>query len=134
MTDIFVTDIKLASILISLGVPLRNADPITCEIYTKENQRTEQYKFWFGVDDLDHREKAKETIDAYSKAKNWEKFTLDEDHPLYWMKGALETREVLLGWMRKNVEPIKVIQHGEKTILIGERASHKLREKMKRLL
>ncbi len=86
------------------------------------------------MDDPDHNATAKETIDAYSKAKNWEEFTLDEDHPLYWMKGVLENREVLLGWMRKDVAPIKVIQHGEKTVLIGERASRELRDKMKKLL
>lgn len=134
MTDIFVTDIKLASILTALGVPTRPSDPVTCEIEERHGVRHEQYKFWFNVDDPKIRDIAKETIDAYCKARNWEEFTLDKEHPIYWMKGALENREVFLGWMRKNVAPLKIIQVGEKTILIGERATRQLKEKMKKLL
>lgn len=134
MTDIFVTDIKLASILAALGVPTRPSDPVTCEIEERHGARQEQYKFWFNVDDPETRDTAKEAIDAYSKARDWEEFTLDKEHPIYWMKGVLENRETFLGWMRKNVAPLKVIQVGEKTVLIGERASRQLRDKIKKLL
>ena len=134
MTDIFVTDIKLASILAALGVPGRGSDPITCEVESRNGGRHEQFKFWFNVDDPVARDKAKEAIDAYSKARDWEEFTLDKEHPIYWMKGVLENREVFLGWIRKNVAPVKVIQVGEKTVLIGERASRKVRDQIKKLL
>ena len=50
------------------------------------------------------------------------------------MKGVLENREVLLGWIRKNVKPLRVIQHGEKTVLIGEKASNRLKSRMKTML
>jgi hypothetical protein len=134
MTDIFVTDIKLASILVALGVPRRPSDPVTCEIEERHGVRKEQFKFWFGLDNPDHRDTAKEIINAYSKARNWEEFTMDKEHPIYWMKGVLENRECYLGEIRKKVAPIRIIQVGEKTVLIGEHASRELRDKMKKLL
>lgn len=134
MTDIFVTDIKLASILAALGIPRRASDPVTCEIEDRHGVRHEQFKFWFGLDEDGMKEKAKEAIEAYSKARDWEEFTLDKEHPIYWMKGVLENRECYLGEIRKNVAPIKIIHIGEKTVLIGERASRKLREQIKKLI
>ena len=132
---IFVTDIKLAAILLALGIPIRKAEPITCIVSTDNNgNRREAFSFWFDVTDDGLQEKAQEAVTAYAKARDWESFSLPTDHPLYWMKGVLENREVLLGWIRKNVKPLRVIQHGEKTILIGEKASNRLKSRMKTML
>jgi hypothetical protein len=50
------------------------------------------------------------------------------------MKGVLDNREVLLNWIRKDVPPMRIITHGSKTILIGERTSKKTRDYFKSLL
>lgn len=131
--NIPIGDIKLASILVAMGIPIREVDPVTCVVHTDRGHRQEDYKFWFDVT-KGLREKAMELIEAYNKAKNWQEMTLDHEHPLYWMKGALENREVLLNWIRKDVKPMQILTAGNKTVLIGERASAGLREKMKALL
>ena len=134
MTEIYVVDIKLASILASFGIPRRQSDPVTCEVKIEDGIRKEQFKFWFSLGTDDHQSDAKKYIDAYTKARNWEELTLDEDHIIYWMKGVLENRESYLTEIKKNVAPIKIIQIGNKTILIGERASKELKDKIKKLL
>jgi hypothetical protein len=50
------------------------------------------------------------------------------------MKGALENREALLHWMRAKVVPMRIIQHGDKTVLLSERASEKTKAKIKNLI
>lgn len=134
MDNIPTNDIKLAAILVGLGVPMRESDPITCVIDTEGGIRRETFTFWFDVSAQGKRDEAKKLIDAYQKARGWENMVLDTEHPLYYMKGALENREVLLHWIRKNVKPMKIIQHGNKTVLIGEGASKSLKDKMRKLL
>jgi hypothetical protein len=134
MTEIYVVDIKLASILASFGIPRRQSDPVTCEVRTEDGIRKEQFKFWFSLRTDEHRADARQYIEAYTKSRNWEELTLDEDHLLYWMKGVLENRESYLTEIKKNVAPIKIITIGNKTLLIGERASQELKDKIKKLL
>lgn len=134
MDNIPTSDIKLAAILISLGVPIRQSDPITCVVNTVDHIRKETFTFWFDVEGEGMRDKAKKLIDAYHKARDWQTMTLDPEHPMYWMKGALENREVLLHWIRKNVKPMRIITSGNRTVLIGENASQALKDKMKKLL
>jgi hypothetical protein len=122
-------DLKLASILAALGIPRREQDPVTSVINTTSaGQEKEQYTFWFDVSNPSVQEKAKTYVKAYYAAEKWESFTLDTEHPLYWMKGALENREVFLHWMRTKVAPMKQIQHGNKTVLMGARATRKTQE------
>ncbi len=134
MNDIYIHDIKLAAILDALGIPYRKTDPVTCVIETTDSgHRKEQYTFWFDVSADGMRDKAKEYIRAYNAARDWHEYTLGQDHPIYYMKAVLENREVRLNWIRKNVAPQKVITVGDKTILIGEKASQRTRDKMKEL-
>jgi len=132
MDNIYFSDIKLAAILIALGIPIRKEDPITCLVTDVNGIRKETYTFWFDVTGV--RDKALEIVSAYEKARNWSTFTLPAEHPLYYMKGVLENREVLLNWIRKKVPPMRVIRHGDKTVLIGDRASATMRSKVKSLL
>jgi len=133
MDSIYICDIKLAAILIALGIEIRKEDPITCLITDSNGIRKETYTFWFDVSN-GTRDKAKEIISAYENARNWSSFTLPTEHPLYYMKGVLENREVLLNWIRKKVAPMRIIKHGEKTVLIGDRANPTLKSRMKSLL
>jgi len=134
MDNIPTNDIKLASILISLGVPLRHTDPITCVASNDAGAgRKEVYTFWFDVSN-GKKAQAMETMSAYASARDWKEITLDIEHPLYWMKGVLENRENLLHWIRKKVQPMKIITCGSKTVLIGENASKSLRDKMRKMI
>lgn len=124
MNHLFVTDIKLASILSALGIPRRESDPITCMV----RDGREQYSFWFDVSDPTKRAEAERYFKAYAAARNWDSSVLGEEHPLYWMKAALENREVYLHWMRSKVAPLTEIQHGSKTVLIGAKCSKRSRD------
>lgn len=136
MKSIYVTDIKIASILIAFGVPRRECDPTTCEIrkdITTGKER-KQYSFWFDVDDDEHSKIAENTIRDFAAAKEWETINRDIEDPLYWMKGVMENRDSLIHEMHNNVQAMRVIEVGEKTVVIGHRASQGLKNKMKSLL
>jgi len=135
MKSIFVTDIKIASILIAFGVPRRDTDPTTCEIRKgTDGKDRRQYSFWFNVEDANHSEVAEKTIADFAAARDWETINRDIEDPLYWMKGVMENRDSLIHEMHNNVEMMRVIEVGEKTIVIGHRASKELKDKMKSLL
>jgi hypothetical protein len=134
MNHIYTPDIKLASILAALGIPTRSIDPITCIIEEVNGQRNEKYTFWFDGDG-ESGAKAKELIKAYyALGKNWDETILDKEHPLYWMKGALDNRETYLHWIRSKVVPMRIIQHGEKTVLLSDRASTATQAKIRKLI
>jgi len=134
MDNLPTCDIKLAAILVALGIPIREVDPVTCVVDQERGRRNEVYTFWLDVSGFGLRDKAKQLIEAYKAAREWADFKLDKEHPLYWMKGALENREVLLNWIRKDVRPMQILTAGNKTVLIGEHASAGLRAKMKAML
>ena len=131
MRSIFVTDIALASILDSFGVPKRQTDPITREIRERDGRTVESGKWWFDVSADDANEKAKWIIEAYSKARNWEEYTLDLEHPLFWMKGVLENRVANLHLYHHGATPMKVIEKGDRTVYIGPRLSQADRDILK---
>jgi hypothetical protein len=135
MKSIYVTDIKIASILIAFGVPRRDSDPTTCEIRKGvDGKDRRQYSFWFNVETDEHSEVAERTIADFAAANEWETINRDIEDPLYWMKGVMENRDSLIHEMHNNVEAMRVIEVGEKTIVIGHRASQGLKDKMKSLL
>lgn len=129
-------DIRLAAILISLGINTRHNDPVTCVISkTADGRDNKSYTFWFEiVAGGDEERKLMTAVTTYEKSKDWTDFSLDPENPIYWMKGVLDNREVLLNWIRKDVPPMRIITHGSKTILIGERTSKKTRDYFKSLL
>ena len=136
MKSIFVTDIKLAAILIAFGTPRRECDPTTCEIRRDERTGADkrQYKFWFDVTEDNHTEIAKNAIKDFSDARDWETLNRDVEDPLYWMKGVLENRDSLIHEMHNDVQDMRMIEIGDKTIVIGHRASQGLKDKIKSLL
>ena len=135
MRAIFVLDIALASILDAFGVPKRQPDPITRELRTAPDGTTkESGKWWFDVSLDEDAEKAKWIMEAYGAARDWQHYQLDPEHPLYWMKGALENRETFLHWIRTKAVPMRIIQHGEKTVLLSDRASAATKQKMRNLI
>ena len=132
--QIFVTDIGLASILDAYGIPKRQPDPITREVRMRDGVETETGKWWFDVTSDDHETKARDLIDAYSKARHWEEYTLDIEHPIYSMKGVLENRIANLHLYHNGATPMQVIESGEKTILIGPRLSQRHKDLLKAAL
>lgn len=131
MRSIFVTDISLASILDAFGVPKRQPDPVTREIRERDGKTVESGKWWFDVSTDEDSDKAKWITDAYSKARNWEEYTLDAEHPLYWMKGVLENRIANLHLFHNGATPMKVIEKGDRTVYIGPRLSQADRDLLK---
>jgi hypothetical protein len=134
MRTIYVTDISLASILDSLGIPKRPFDPVTREITTRDGKDVESGKWWFDVTDDETNNKAHMIMGAYSKAKDWETYTLDPEHPIYWMKGALENRTANLHMFHHGATPMRVIEKGDRTVYIGPRISRKDRDTLKKML
>lgn len=134
MRSIYVVDISLASILDAYGIPKQQPDPVTREIRNRDGKDVESCKWWFDVSDDDQAAKAKELIDAYVKAKDWTEYTLDKEHPLYWMKGVLENRTANLHLFHHGATPMRVIEDGERTIYIGPRLSQKHRDTLKKQL
>lgn len=58
MDSIYICDIKLAAILVALGIEIRKDDPITCLVTDNNGIRKETYTFWFDVSN-GTRDKAK---------------------------------------------------------------------------
>jgi len=134
MRTIFVTDISLASILDAYGIPKREFDPVTREIVNRNGRDVESGKWWFDVTDDAKNNKAHELMGAYSKARDWEEYTLDIEHPLYWMKGVLENRTANLHLFHHGATPMRVIENGDRTIFIGPRISEKNKQILKKQL
>ena len=134
MRQIYVTDISLASILDAFGIPKRANDPVTHEIVQKDGKDHPLGKWWYDTSDDDHDAKSRELIDAYSKARDWKEYTLDLEHPLYWMKGVMENRSANLHLFHHGATPMRVIESGDRTVYIGPRVSRKDRETLKKLL
>jgi len=134
MRHIPIRDIKLASILSGLGIPYRKSDPVTCVVSTENGVRKEQYSFWFELDASSQHGSTETLIRAYQAAYQWAEYLLPQEHPLYYIKAGLENREIFLHWIRQKVEPMKIYQNGNQTILIGEKASQALKDKVKGLI
>lgn len=131
MRHVYTTDISLASILDAYGIPKRQPDPVTREIRERNGRSFESGKWWYDVSDQIHADKCKELMDAYHAAREWKDYTLDQEHPLYWMKGALENRVANLHLFHNGATPMKVIENGDRTIYIGPRLSEKNKQILK---
>ena len=134
MRTIFVLDISLASILDAFGVPKRQPDPVTKEVRMRDGIQVESGKWWFDISDDENAEKARWIMEAYSAARNWDDYKLDQEHPLYWMKGALENRTANLHLFHHGATPMRIIESGDRTVIIGPRLSQKDRETLKKML
>jgi len=134
MRTIFVVDITLASILDAFGIPKRSFDPVTREVRDYNGKDVTSGKWWFDVSDDDIKDKAHVLMGAYSKAKNWEEYSLDPDHPIYWMKGFAENRAANLHLYHHGATEMRVIEKGDRTVIIGPRISQKDKETLKKML
>lgn len=137
-------DIKLASCLIALGVPKRDSDPVTREVQERNGRPFDQYTFWFDIGEESNKSNCVSIVQAYEKAKAFflmpadgppsADYVLGIEHPLYYMMGVLFNRETLLHWMRSDVEPMKIIKDGTRTVIISTRASQETKDKIKKYL
>ena len=59
--------------------------------------------------------------------KPWHEMTVDEEHPLRYVRAALENRESFLGLV-KRAEPIRIIQSGGQTLIVAENARPELKK------
>ena len=134
MRSIYVVDITLASILDAYGIPKRDPDPVTREIREYNGKDVTSGKWWFDVTADEVNDKARELIYAYSKARDWEEYTLDPEHPLYWMKGFAENRAANLHMFHHGATQMRVIEKGDRTVYIGPRISRKDKETLKKML
>jgi len=134
MRSIFILAIALASILDAYGIPKRQPDPVTREVRECREGRRESTKWWFDITADENRDKAQWIIEAYAAARDWKEYTLDAEHPLYWMKGVLENRVANLHLMHNGATQMRVIANGDRTVYIGPRCSQKDRETLKKMI
>ena len=65
--------------------------------------------------------------------KPWHEMTVDEEHPLRYVRAALENRESFLGLV-KRAEPIQIIETGGQTIIMAENARPELKKAILRAI
>ena len=110
------TNIKIAAAVAAFGGKLRTQDPVTR--FIKEDG-SQQVTFWFESDNKGGKVRAE-------MEKNWVDMTSDAEHPLRYVRAALENRETLLGLV-KRAEPIQVIQRGGQTLFVPLNAKPELK-------
>lgn len=134
MKTYYTCDIKLAAILAGLGVPRRASDPTTCHFDTRPGlEERRYYNFWFDTTDDIHEGLCREIVKAYNTAKeDLARVQLDIEHPFFYMHAALNNRETLMHEIRSDkVVPMRVIEHGNRTLLISDRASPRTKALMR---
>ena len=131
--EYYTRDFTLSSILISLGIPRRQPDPITCIAEIVNGRRREEYTFWFDISRQEDRDECNELVDAYYRVKEDWTFALDEEHPIYYMYGFAKNWERQRDEMKNKVAPQRIVRRGSQTLLIGEDASEELKEKFRQI-
>ncbi len=134
MKTYYTANIKLASILAGLGVPRRAQDPTTCHFDTRPGHEDRKYyNFWFDLTDEASEGLCKEIVAANEQARaGVGTVKLDIEHPFFYMHAALENREALMNEIRsERVVPMRIIEHGNRTLLISDRASERTKALMR---
>jgi hypothetical protein len=115
------TDLKLAATLCALGVPLRSPDPVTNVIHADTGDR--QFIFWFETDEAQRK-----------LAAQWaEWFAAGAEHPMYYIKAAMENRDRLMGLMHK-ATPMRLIRKNGISVIYADSAPQHIKDKLKSLL
>jgi hypothetical protein len=111
------TNIKIAAAAAAFGAQIRKYDPCTCTV-SEDGRR--QYTFWFSGGGDEARAEME---------RSWSEMQSAAESPIRYVRAALENRETLLGLV-KRAEPIMVIQRGEQTLLVPERAKPELKKSL----
>ena len=101
------TNLKVAAAVAAFGAKLRKVDPVTRMVREDGSQ---QVTFWFDADGVAANERKE-------MERNWAEMESDPEHPIRYIRAALENRETLLGLV-KRAEPIQIIQRGEQTLIV----------------
>ena len=101
------TNLKVAAAVATFKARLRKENPVTRIVREDGSQ---QVTFWFDADGAGANERAE-------MEKNWSEMESDPEHPIRYIRAALENRETLLGLV-KRAEPIQIIQRGEQTLIV----------------
>jgi hypothetical protein len=101
------TNIKVAAAVAAFGARLRQQDPITRFVREDGSQ---QVTFWFEANGAGANERLE-------MEKNWNEMVSDPEHPIRYVRAAMENRETLLGLV-KRAEPIQIIQRGGQTLVV----------------
>ena len=112
------TNLKVAAAATAFGATLRQLDPVTCIVKADTGQR--QVTFWFSSSGPDGDEARAEM------ERTWGEMKSDKESAIRFVRAALETRETLLGLV-KRAEPILSIQRGGQTLLVPEKARPELK-------
>jgi hypothetical protein len=101
------TNLKVAAAVAAFGAKLRKENPVTRMVREDNSQ---QVTFWFDADGTASNERKEMEC-------GWADMTSDPEHPIRYIRAALENRETLLGLV-KRAEPIQIIQRGEQTLIV----------------
>lgn len=129
MDIVYTTNLKAACALSALGFQHRDPQPIE-----KINNT-----FWFFFEREAKRGRAKKdglTADKYLVAwdKAWTEYTIDENHPFYDMRAALDNRDTFVYWMKNSVISTISKEFGDRTLVIPANASPKLKGWVRKML
>lgn len=132
----YTADMKLAVALATLGVPLRDSDPVTCHIESDPNGIDRKiYTFWFDTTQDAHGDLLKTIVLANKEVRESpDSCALDIEHPFFYIRAALDNRDVFLRWIKQDVAPMRLLKHGKRTLLIGDRASERTKQLMHKAL
>jgi hypothetical protein len=130
----YTSNIRLAAILSGLGVPRRKADPTTCHFDTRPGFEDRKfYNFWFDLSDGIHDGLCREIVKAHEQAQSdITAVNLPMEHPFFYMHAALNNRETIMHEIKsEQVVPMRIIEHGNRTLLISDRASTRTKALMR---
>ena len=137
MKTYYTADINLAAILTGLGVPRRASDPTTCHFDTRPGMEGRKfYNFWFDTSQEEDENLVREVTLANTAGKSdITAAKLDIEHPFFYMHAALTNRATLMHEIRSGlVVPMHVVEHGDRTLLISDRAGPRTKALMKNAL
>jgi hypothetical protein len=122
----YTRDTKLAALCCTLGIPLRQEDPI---VRIVEGGR-ERITYFFETNSTCGKWTFKEVCSLYAKD---DLNTTDPENPINYVKAAFHNRERLLDLINK-AQPLGMINKGSKCLLISMNASEQMKNKLFKLL
>ena len=119
-------NLTVADILLTLGFKLETFTHIV------RSDNKESKEFWFAAES-DKCEFQADKVAHYATKGARELEAINPEHPILWIKAALENRNQLIDIIKKSPRMV-TIYNGEKTALIAETASAETRRQVAELL
>ena len=117
------TNTKAAVALMTLGARLRQQDPVTTLVTQRDGQPHYQSTYWFLPGAACTGESVEQLLQQF--AAPWDALKLSREHPLCYIRAALENLETA-NRLRRAATPMTLLQRGQRAILAPVTASPEL--------